>query len=252
MQPYLFPYLGYFQLISAVDVFILGDNLQYVKESWINRNRILMNGKDRLITFPLKKGSLRSNINERVFADNFDEEMDRLLRVISSAYSKAPYFKKIFPFLRDLIKHPEPNLAKYAEHSIRRICEYLDIGTPILTASSLDVTEVEDKQDRVVKTAKKVGGEVYINFIGGMDLYDFDYFTRNGLGLKFHKINEITYRQFGNEFVPLLSIIDVLMFNDQPEARRKLSCYSLLDAPDRAVSCCDQCASCREAAAHSC
>ncbi|WP_206047327.1 WbqC family protein [Noviherbaspirillum denitrificans] len=249
MQPYLFPYLGYFQLISSVDVFVLGDDLQYVKESWINRNRILMNGKDKLITFPLKKGSLRANINEREFCDDFDVEMDKLLRVIASAYSKAPYFKKVFPMLQAIIKHPERNLARYAEHSIRQICNYLDIHTPIIVASELNVTDVIDKQDRVIRTAKKVGGDVYINFIGGMSLYDFEYFKQNGLTLKFHKINEITYPQFGNVFVPLLSIIDVMMFNDQPEVKRRLGCYSLLDAPDHAVSVCDHCTACLEAKA---
>lgn len=246
MQPYLFPYLGYFQLVAAVDEFVLGDNLQYVKESWINRNRILMNGEGKLITFPLKKGTMHSRINERFFCDGFSKETDKLLRVLFAAYAKAPYYKKVFPFFKELIKHPETNLAKYAENSIRRICEYLDIKTPIHLASELSVNEVLDKQDRVVKTAKKLGGDVYINFIGGVELYDFDYFEKHGIQLKFHRINDITYPQFRNEFVPLLSIIDVLMFNDVSEVRRKLSCYSLLDNPHYAVSCCDRCEPCRQ------
>lgn len=247
MQPYLFPYLGYFQLISAVDAFVLGDDLQYVKESWINRNRILMNGTDKLISFPLKKGAHRSRINERFVSDDFSSEMDRLLRVLYAAYSKAPYYKQVIPFLEEVIYHPERNLAKYAENSIRQICTYLDINTPIYVASDLEITDVEDKQDRVIKTAKKLGGEMYINFIGGVSLYDFDLFERNGLTLRFHKINDISYRQFGNEFVPLLSIIDVLMFNDREEVIRKLSCYSLLDGADNQVSCCDRCEACRHA-----
>lgn len=247
MQPYLFPYLGYFQLISAVDVFVLGDDLQYVKESWINRNRILMNGKDKLITFPLKKGDYLSRINDRVFCDDFSGEMDKLLRVLYGAYAKAPYYKKVIPFLEEVIKYREPNLAKYADNSIRRICDFLNITTSIVTASDLGIHDVIDKQDRVVKTAKKLDGDIYVNFIGGVDLYDFDYFKENGLQLKFHRINDITYPQFGNEFVPLLSIIDVLMFNDVREVQRKLACYSLLDSSSNPVSCCDQCDPCRRA-----
>ncbi len=231
MQPYLFPYLGYFQLIAAVDVFVLGDDLQYVKESWINRNRILVNGKDKLITFPLKKGAHLAKINERVLSDDFRSEMDKLLRVLYAAYAKAPYYKKVLPLLEEIFKHREKNLAKYAENSIRKLCAYLDITTPILVASDLEISEVIDKQDRVIRTAKKLGGEVYINFVGGMQLYDFNLFEENGLELKFHKIGDVTYSQFGNEFVPLLSIIDVLMFNDVPDVRKKLDCYSLLGRP---------------------
>jgi len=230
MQPYLFPYLGYFQLISAVDVFVLGDDLQYVKESWINRNRILMNGRDRWITFPLKKGSHLSKINERDLSDDFSAEMDKLLRVLRSAYSKAPFYKKVILFLEEVIRYPEKNLAKYAENSIRRICEYLNITTPIFIASDLSITDIMDKQDRVIKTAKKLSADVYINLIGGAEFYDFDCFKEHGMTLKFHKINDITYPQFGREFVPLLSIIDVLMFNDVSEVQRKLNCYSLLDS----------------------
>lgn len=230
MQPYLFPYLGYFQLISAVDEFVLGDDLQYVKESWINRNRILMYGKDRLISFPLRKSEVRTKINEKVFADGIKEEIDRLVRVLYAAYAKAPCYKTVFPLLEEILLYPEMNLAKYAENSIRKICAFLDISTPIHVASDLHITDVVDKQDRVIKTVKKFGGEIYINFIGGVELYDFERFAENGVRLRFHKIDDIRYRQFDNEFIPLLSIIDVLMFNEVAEVKKLLSCYSLRDA----------------------
>lgn len=230
MQPYLFPYLGYFQLIAAVDVFVLGDDLQYVKESWINRNRILMGGKDRLISFPLKKHSHLSKINERFFSDDFSGEMERLVRVLSNAYAKAPCYKKVFPFLEEMIRFPEPNLAKYAEYAIRQICNYLDIGTPIVIASQLPVGPVEDKQDRVIKTARLLDANVYVNLSGGKDLYDADYFREHGMRLQFHRMDAITYRQFGQEFVPLLSIIDVLMFNEVPQVQRMLPRYTLEEA----------------------
>lgn len=231
MQPYLFPYLGYFQLIAAVDVFVLGDDLQYVKESWINRNRILMNGKDKLITFPLKKGAHLAKINERALSDDYQSEMGKLMRVLYAAYAKAPYYKKVAPLLEEIFMHDEKNLAKYAENSIRKLCAYMNITTPILISSDLKIGDVTDKQDRVIRTAKKLESETYINFVGGMQLYDFDRFEAHGVELQFHKIGDTTYRQFGNEFVPLLSIIDVLMFNDIPDVRTRLDCYSLLGRP---------------------
>ena len=229
MQPYLFPYLGYFQLISAVDVFVLGDDLQYEKESWINRNRILIEGQDKLITFPLKKGNHCLRINERVLSDDFSKVSDKLLRIISNAYVKAPCFKEVFPFLEEVIKFPESNLAKYAENSIRSICNYLGITTTIIPASDLSIENVIDKQDRIIKTAKKINAQICINLIGGMNLYDQHYFREHGIELKFHQMGNVEYKQFNNDFVPFLSIIDVLMFNEVWEVKEKLSHYTLHD-----------------------
>ena len=229
MQPYLFPYLGYFQLMAAVDIFVLGDDLQYVKESWINRNRILVNGKDKLVTFPLKKDSHHLNINQRYFSDNFSEEMEHLLRIIFASYRKAPCFDRVYPLLEEILMYDEKNLAKFTIRSLRRLCDYMRIETPILIASDLVIGEVADKQDRVILTQKKLGGEVYINLIGGMKLYSPERFQEHGIVLKFHQIDDIRYPQFGSEFVPLLSIIDVLMFNDLPKMQDLLSRYSLLD-----------------------
>ncbi|WP_200960963.1 WbqC family protein [Noviherbaspirillum sp. Root189] len=229
MQPYLFPYLGYFQLMAAVDIFVLGDDLQYVKESWINRNRILVNGKDKLVTFPLKKDSHHLNINQRYFSDNFIQEMEHLLRIIFSSYRKAPCFESVYPLLEDILMYDEKNLAKFTIRSLRRLCDYMRIETPILVASDLVIGEVADKQERVILTQKKLGGDVYINLIGGMKLYSPERFLEHGIVLKFHQIDDICYSQFGNEFVPLLSIIDVLMFNDLRKMQNLLSRYSLLD-----------------------
>jgi hypothetical protein len=229
MQPYLFPYLGYFQLISAVDVFVLGDDLQYEKESWINRNRILIEGKDKLITFPLKKGNHCLKINERFLSDDFSKVSDKLLRIIYNAYVKAPCFKKVFPFIEEIIKFPESNLAKYAENSIRRIRDYLGITTTIIPASDLSIENVIDKQDRVIKTARKINAQVCINLIGGMNLYNQNFFREQGIELKFHRMDHIQYKQFNNDFVPFLSIIDVLMFNEVHEVQEKLSLFTLQD-----------------------
>lgn len=236
MQPYLFPYLGYFQLIDAVDEFVLGDDLQYVKEAWINRNRILVNGKPKLITFPLRKGSHLDKINERVLCDEFPYEAEKILRVISAAYGKAPQYDTAIALIADILRHPDRNLARYAENATRRICDYLGIRTPIHIASDLNIVDVTDKQDRVIRTARKLGGETYINFIGGIQLYDADRFREAGLNLKFHKINDIAYRQFDDEFVPLLSIVDVMMFNSVEEIRAMLPRFALIDGAELAVA----------------
>lgn len=231
MQPYLFPYLGYFQLISAVDTFILSDDLQYVKQSWINRNRVLINGQVQFITFPLKKDNYFRRINERVLSDDFPLRMERMLKTLSQTYARAPCFKAAFPLIERIIRQPDTNLARYNEHSLREICKYLGIGTPLVRSSALAIDPALDAQSRVIESVRRLDGDAYINPIGGTSLYDFDYFEHNGIALNFLRMDDIRYCQYRDEFVPSLSIIDVMMFNDAAHIRELLSRYSLNGRP---------------------
>ncbi|MDB6142644.1 MAG: WbqC-like protein [Pseudomonas sp.] len=241
MQPYLFPYLGYFQLIAAADVFVLGDDLQYIRSGWVNRNRILQNGEAKLITFPLKRDRFDMPINQRQLSDNFEDEAERLINVITQAYAKAPYFNQVMPLVSRLIRFPLKNLAMYIEHSIREMCAYLHIETPILRGSDLQIGTPLDKQDRVVRIVQTFACGRYLNPIGGVELYDHEYFARQNLSLRFFKLDPIAYRQYREPFVPNLSIIDVLMFNCVEKVHELLSCYSIyasheLQQPEAAVA----------------
>lgn len=213
MQPYLFPYLGYFQLIKAADVFVLGDDLQFIRAGWVNRNRILCNGQARLITFPLKKDHFELPIMQRQLIEGFADEAARIVNLIRQNYRKAPYFAQVMPLLESLIRFPQLNLALYAEHALRELCAYLQINTPILRGSDLALESCTDKQDRVIRIAQELSATTVLNSIGGLELYDRDHFARNGLLLRFFKMDAIEYPQFAHAFVPNLSIIDVLMFN---------------------------------------
>jgi hypothetical protein len=213
MQPYLFPYLGYFQLIKAADVFVLGDDLQFIRAGWVNRNRILCNGQPRLITFPLKKDHFELPIMQRQLIDGFADEAARIVNLIRQNYRKAPFFAHVMPLLESLIRFPQLNLALYAEHALRELCAYLQISTPILRGSDLALEPCTDKQDRVIRIARELSATTVLNSIGGLELYDRDHFARNGLLLRFFKMDAIEYPQFAHTFVPNLSIIDVLMFN---------------------------------------
>ncbi|RRV05775.1 hypothetical protein EGJ27_18380 [Pseudomonas sp. v388] len=213
MQPYLFPYLGYFQLIAAADVFVLGDDLQFIRAGWVNRNRILSNGQARLITFPLKKDHFELPIMQRQLIEGFPDEAARIINLIRQNYRKAPFFAEVMPLLEGLIRFPQLNLARYAEHSLRELCAYLQISTPILRGSDIALESCTDKQDRVIRIAHALSATTVLNSIGGLELYDRDHFARNGLLLRFFKMDTIEYQQFAHPFVPHLSIIDVLMFN---------------------------------------
>lgn len=226
MQPYLFPYLGYFQLIAAADVFVLGDDLQYIRAGWVNRNRILCNGEARLITFPLKKANFELPIMQRQLADTFAEEGNRILNLIRQSYRKAPFFAQVMPLIERLIRFPQQNLALYAENAIRELCAYMQIFTPILRGSDIKLASCTDKQHRVIQICHAAGATTFLNSIGGLELYDRDHFARNGLLVRFFRMDPIVYEQFSQPFVPNLSIIDVLMFNSPERIQALLSRYT--------------------------
>jgi hypothetical protein len=230
MQPYLFPYLGYFQMIAAADVFVLGDDLQYIRAGWVNRNRVLQNGAPRLLTFPLKKAGFELPIVARQLVDPFENEASRLINLISQCYRKAPYFAQVMPLLERLIRFPQRNLALYIEHSIRELCAYLHIVTPILRGSDLCLDSCEDKQDRVANICLTFAATTFLNPIGGSELYNREYFARRGLLVRFFQMDAIVYRQFKHDFVPHLSIIDVLMFNCVEHVQEMLKCYQVTDS----------------------
>lgn len=229
MQPYLFPYIGYFQLINAVDKFVIYDDVQFIKGGWINRNRLLINGKDSLFTVKIKKDDFRLNINDRFLVDNYEYEKSKILKSIELAYSKAPYFNIIFRVISDIFSYKEKNLSKFITNSIVVICKFLDINTEIIVSSLLKKDTSLKSQDKVIHINKILGTNTYINSIGGVELYSREVFKENGLYLYFIKTNDIIYNQFDkNNFISNLSIIDVLMFNSKKEVKKLLNEYELV------------------------
>lgn len=217
MQPYFLPYIGYFQLIGAVDEFLIYDNIKYTKKGWINRNRFLLNGKDAFFTLPLLKASDDLDVVERDLAEAFNR--GKLLNQLRGAYAKAPQFSSVFPLLERIVGYPDDNLFRYIHHSVTEICVYIGIETPILISSTVDIDHSLKAQDKVLALCKARGAGTYINPIGGMELYGRDAFSAEGIDLKFHKASPFVYTQFGNEFAPWLSIVDVLMFNPLDRVR---------------------------------
>ena len=217
MQPYFFPYIGYFQLIGAVDLFIIYDNVKYTKSGWINRNRFLRNGEDIVFTVPVRKDSDFLDVKDRAVAADFDR--GKLLNQLREAYRRAPHFQEAFPVIQRSVMSPLENLFEYIHGSVVEVCRYLGIGTPLVASSSIAVDPVLKAEDRVLALCKAAGASVYINAIGGQKLYSQERFEADDVKLKFLKSHAITYQQFGNAFVPSLSIIDVMMFNSAGKIR---------------------------------
>lgn len=211
MQPYFLPYIGYFQLIASVDKFVIYDNIKYTKKGWINRNRMLKNGADKVFSLPLAKASDSLDIIERELAADFARE--KLLNQFRGSYNKAPYFSDVWPIIEGLVRSKDNNLFWYIASSISAICDYLDITTEILVSSDIDAEHDLKGQERVISICRSLNASTYINPIGGLDLYRLDEFAEAGVDLKFLQSSEVSYTQFGGSFVPWLSIIDILMFN---------------------------------------
>lgn len=211
MQPYFMPYIGYFQLIAAVDTFIVYDNIKYTKRGWINRNRMLQNGKDVMFSLPLKSSSDSLDVCERELVADFDR--DKLLNQFKGAYRHALYFEQTFPLIEQIVRYEDANLFRFLHHSIVKTCKHLGLATEIRISSGIAIDHDLKSQEKVLALCEAVGATTYINAIGGMELYSKEVFRERGIELKFIKSLPFEYEQLGNEFVPWLSIIDVMMFN---------------------------------------
>lgn len=229
MQPYFLPYIGYFQLMNAVDEFIVYDNIEFTKKGWINRNRMLVNGTDAYFTIPLKKGSDYLQIKDRSLSQSWPSERIKLLNRIKEVYRKAPFFEQTYSLFEKCVLVDEDNLFSFIYFSLERTKEHLDISAKLIVSSTLAIDHDLKAENKVMAICKERKATVYINPQGGVNLYNKSNFSSQGIELSFLKPASFTYNQFGNTFAPWLSILDVMMFNEKEEVKKVLSAgYSLI------------------------
>ena len=226
MQPYFFPYIGYWQLINAVDKYVIYDDVNYIKGGWINRNRILINDKPSFINLKMD-GSSPNKLIKEIHVSNDNRWKNKLLKSIELSYRKAPFFEMSFPIIEEIINHDEVNLSLYLENLIKRIAEYLEMNTEFVLSSNIEKDNSLKGQDKVIEICKSLGAKEYYNAIGGVELYSAENFNSYGIELRFLRTEYIEYKQFKNDFSPYLSIIDVMMFNSKEEIMNILDMYSL-------------------------
>lgn len=227
MQPYFFPYIGYFQLINAVDKFIIYDDVNYIRRGWVNRNKILINTKANYINVILNNSSQNKLINEITINANFD----KTIKTIEQNYKKAPCFNEIFPLLKKIFSISEDSpilISTFNYIGIKTISEYIGIKT-IFEISSINYPETRelDRTNRILEICKINKATDYINAIGGNQLYAKQDFKRENINLNFIEPVFSEYNQFNNSFIPWLSIIDVLMFNPISVVSSLLKNYKL-------------------------
>lgn len=227
MQPYFFPYLGYFQLIHASDVFVAYDTVQYIRRGWINRNRILDGNGPTWLTLPVEYDIRTSTIEHRRYFDPDGRERQRLVNKLHGNYRRAPHFRAAMAVLEPLVLNPEPNIAAYNVHLLRALSAHLGIDTRFELASRLPAPRLGGTPG-LLALCQALGARTYLNSIGGIALYDREDFAGANVDLRFLRSEAEPYPQFGNDPVGSLSIIDVLMFNDAARIAALLGQYRLV------------------------
>ena len=223
MQPYFFPYVGYWQLISSVDIFVIYDDVTYIKQGFINRNSLIINGAKSYFTLELRGASSNKLIKEIQLGGN----RHKLLKTIELNYKKAPWFFDVFPVIEEIFSFESKWLIEFLGNSLKTISKRLNLNTNFIYSSDIAKDASLKGQDKVISICKVLDARRYINSIGGLSLYDINEFLINGIELCFLKSKPITYKQLGDQFVPWLSIIDVMMFNSPEGIRRLLNEYEL-------------------------
>lgn len=227
MQPYFFPYIGYFQLMHAVDKFVIYDDVNFIKKGWINRNRILVDKKPFLFTIPLQNASQNTLIKDLKLAvtENWKR---KFLKTLEFAYKKKPFFDSIFSIVSDVVNIKSAFLRDWNVQACYSVVNYLNIEVILVESSSKYNNYQLKAQNRILDICNKENIKEYLNLSGGFNLYSKKFFCSKGLNLSFLKTKNIRYNQFCDKFNSSLSIIDVMMFNSISNVRKMLDAYDLI------------------------
>ena len=224
MQPYFMPYIGYWQLMAAVDVYVVYDDVNYIKGGWVSRNRILMDGKPHLFTITLNGASPNKLFNEIDVRDNFV----KFRKMLQSCYAKAPYFSNTMQLMEQVYSCEQRDLGHFMLNQFQMVLDYLQCDTKLILSSELTKDNTLRGAEKIKHICKLLGADTYYNAIGGRELYDKSDFAVQGVDLKFVQTLSVQYKQFNDDFQPNLSLIDVLMFNSREEVQQLLTQYKLV------------------------
>ena len=229
MQPYFMPYIGYFQLINTVDKFIFYDDVTFIKQGWINRNQILISNQAKLFSVPLSNASSHTLIKDVLISDlRYEKWKKSFLSTLMFNYKKSKYYDVVKVLIERILLTPPKTISELAIKSVIEISNYLDLNTEFDVSSKNYDNNHLSGQHRVIDICQKENANTYINPIGGIDLYSKDVFSKEDIELMFINAHKTIYKQFSSEFVPFLSIIDVLMFNDKKRVLEMLNDFELV------------------------
>lgn len=232
MQPYFFPYLGYFSLIAASDQLILFDTAQYIRHGWVNRNRILKPSKDdwQYITVPLVKHQRATPITQiHVKKDGWE---NKLLAQLQHYKKSAKFYEETYQIVEETLfsDYKDTTLTPRIAKGIELVCKYCHLPLKMNTFSTmnLNIEPAKEPDEWALKICKAIGATGYVNPIGGLDFFNATKYQKAGVKLDFIKNTLTPYPQPNKEFIAGLSIIDVLMFNEPEEVKRMIKNYMFI------------------------
>ncbi|WP_432448880.1 WbqC family protein [Aliiroseovarius marinus] len=228
MQPYLFPAANYFQLVNVADDFVFYDDVDYINRGWINRNRIQQAGKEVKFSVPVSRGPRGTPIKD-VPLNEYPMWRSKFLKTLSACYASAPSFEAVFELVTSVLDCECETISELAIESITATARYLELDARFYRSSvSAPETRGIGRTERMLALCERFEASRYVNSIGGQELYDVDDFAQNGIELKFLEPVFPVYEQPGPEFLPMLSMIDVMMYMSREDVRTALGDYSLV------------------------
>jgi hypothetical protein len=221
MQPYLFPYIGYFALGAAVDRFVFYDDVGFIRNGWINRNRWLVDGRTRYFTVPVRDASSFRAIRD-VRVDERQPWRRKLLATLHQHYRHAPHYQPVAPLVESVLTSTEDRIAELAKESVKLCLRYLGLNPQFIDSSTIYGNQGLRGVERVLDICHREAATEYVNLPSGRALYDDALFARQGVALRFIGDRSFIYTSAGTDIVPDLSIIDVLMHNEKDVVLRAL------------------------------
>ena len=229
MQPYLFPYVGYYQLVAAVDQFVFFDDVNFIKRGWIHRNAVLLQGERYRFTVPLLKASQNKQIcHTQLHPEEYSRWCQKFLKTLHQGYASSPFFEETYALVQRVLLSENDSIATLAARSVTEVANYLQIATAFTHASALGYARSGGGQDKIISLCRTQQAKEYINAIGGQELYDSASFEKEGIVLRFLQSHEVKYEQSSSLFVPYLSMIDMLMECSVDDIQALLTQYKLV------------------------
>ena len=232
MQPYFFPYLGYFSLIKHTEKFILFDTVQFIRHGWIERNRVLKQDEGwQYIQVPLVKKNGRSTLINDIEINNNENWQNKILSQLQHYKKKAPNYLRIISLLNDIFFQKYEDIVTLVKISLEKTLQYLSIEKELLVFSKMDlqIEKANAPDEWALNICKAIEGATeYWNPPGGQCFFDKSKYDKSGINLRFHEIHLTEYNQHRGKFEPSLSILDVMMFNSVQEINKMLDNYSLI------------------------
>ncbi len=229
MQPYFFPYIGYFDLIYQTDQWIVFDTVQFIRHGWVNRNRILHpNDGWQYILVPIQKHDQKTTIKD-IRITQKSGWVDKIFGQLQHYKKKAPYFDIVTDLIDDCLYCPSESLNNLNIKCLEKVCTYLNIPFHYSLFSEMDLNlgPIESPGDWALRISQALGATEYINPPGGNDLFDREKFESLGIRLTIQPPSTFIYSCDGYDFQPNLSIIDIMMWNSRENILDYLASRSL-------------------------